>query len=232
MSPATYLANEQEAVYDLCVHLLTTYAGTGKTFYLQNWEGDWQLLNSFVSTDVVSPWTAARMASVFAARKAGVKAAGTAVGVTIKFGIECNRTLDPGGRRVIRDVAPVVRPDYISWSAYEAMTVGAVYTGTIEGANAYIADKMRKFHARVQHYCPGIDIVIGEYGWPEAEINTTTYPVGSLIQNVLDVGEELGWTHALYWQVYDNEAGPRGFYIVKPDTTYSLAGAKFLSIFA
>jgi hypothetical protein len=112
------------------------------------------------------------------------------------------------------------------------MTVGAVYTGSIEGANAYIAGRMRKFDALVKHYCPGVEIVVGEYGWPENEINTTTYPIGSLIQGVLDVGTELGWTHALYWQVYDNEAGPRGFYIVKPDTTYSLAGTKFLSVFA
>ena len=75
-------------------------------------------------------------------------------------------------------------------------------------------------------------IMIGEYGWPEAEINTTTYPVGQLIQQVLDTADSLGWTHAIYWQIYDNEAGPRGFYIKKPDGSYSLAGTKHQSIFA
>ncbi len=237
VSPATYLANEESEVQDLVEYLQTTYANTGKTFYLQNWEGDWQLLNSFVYTDVVNPWWANRMAAVMNARRRGVKAAGTAAGVTVKFGIECNRTLDRGGRRVIRDVAPLVRPDYISWSAYEGMTTGAVYAGgTIASANAYIADQMRRFHAQVQRYCPGVQTLIGEYGWPENEINTTTFPVGSLIQNVLDVGTELGWTHAVYWQIADNEETspgvPRGFYIIKPDTTYSLAGQKFLSVFA
>ena len=31
---------EQEQYYDLTRYLLTTYEGTGKTFVLQNWEGD------------------------------------------------------------------------------------------------------------------------------------------------------------------------------------------------
>lgn len=234
VTPATYLANEKTAAQNLAAYLLTTYAGTGKTFYLQNWEGDWQLLNSFVSTDVINPWWPDRMASVMRARRDGIaaaRAASSAVGVTVKFGLEVNRALDPGGRRVHRDVVPSVDPDYVSWSAYEAMTVSAVYSGSIELANSYIAGKMRELHAQIRQYTDA-PILIGEYGWPEAEINTTTYPVGSLIQNVLDVGESLGWTHALYWQIYDNEAGPRGFYIVKPDTSYSLAGVKHQSLFA
>lgn len=233
VSPATYLANEKAAAQNLAAYLLTTYAGTGKTFFLQNWEGDWQLLNSFVSTDVVNPWWPDRMASVMRARSAGIAAAriaSSAVGVTVKFGLEVNRALD-SGRRVHRDVLQVVPHDYVSWSAYEAMTVGAVYGGSIALANSYIAGKMREFDAEIRKYTDA-PIVIGEYGWPELEINTTTYPVGSLIQNVLDVGESLGWTHALYWQIYDNEAGPRGFYIVKPDTTLSLAGVKHQALFA
>ena len=233
VSPATYLANEKTAAQNLATYLLTTYAGTGKTFFLQNWEGDWQLLNSFVYTDVVNPWWVDRMASVMNARRDGIaaaRAASSAVGVTVKFGLEVNRALDPGGRRVHRDLLPLVQPDYVSWSAYEAMTVGAVYGGSIALANAYIADKMRLFHAEIRKYSD-VPIVIGEYGWPELEIDTTTYPVGSLIQNVLDVGTELGWTHAIYWQIYDNEAGPRGFYIVKPDTTLSLAGVKHQALF-
>lgn len=233
VSPATYWAQEKTAVQNLAAHLLTTYAGTGKTFYLQNWEGDWQLLNSFVSTDVPKAWWADRMREVFRKRLEGVqtaRAASSATGVAVKYGIEVNRALDPG-RRVHREILPFLQPDYVSWSSYEVMTVGAVYGGSIAAAKSYIDVGMRRFHAEIRKYT-NAPILVGEYGWPELEINTTTYPPGQMIQQVLDTGDALGWTHALYWQIWDNEAGPRGFYIKKPDTSYSLAGVKHQQLFA
>jgi len=233
VSPSTYLANEKTAVQNLATHLLTTYAGTGKTFILNNWEGDWQLLNSFVYTDVPKAYWADRMRQVLRARMDGVKAAraaSSATGVTVKFSIEVNRALDPG-RRIHREIFPLLQPDAVSWSAWEVMTDASVYTGTIAGACAVLDSGMRRFHAEIRKYTDA-PIMIGEYGWPEAEINTTTYPVGQLIQQVLDTADALGWTHAIYWQIYDNEAGPRGFYIKKPDGSYSLAGTKHQSIFA
>ena len=36
-------ADESRQFYDLAKYLLTTYRGTGKTFVLQHWEGDWAL---------------------------------------------------------------------------------------------------------------------------------------------------------------------------------------------
>ena len=37
------LADETRQFYDLTKYLMTTYKGTGKTFVLQHWEGDWAL---------------------------------------------------------------------------------------------------------------------------------------------------------------------------------------------
>lgn len=234
VTPATYWANEKTAVQNLAAHLLTTYAGTGKTFYLQNWEGDWQLLNSFVATDVPNAWWPDRMRTVFTKRLEGVhaaRAASSAVGVCVKYGIEVNRALDPG-RRIHRDIFPFLQPDYVSWSAYEGTVYSDVLgTGSISLACAAIDRNMRRFHAEIRKYT-NAPILVGEYGWPEEEINTTTYPPGQLIQQVLDTGEALGWTHALYWQIYDNEVGPRGFYIRKPDGSLSLAGTKHVALFA
>lgn len=228
------LANEYTAMYNLTAHLMTTYAGTGKTFVLQNWEGDWQLLNSQIITDVVNPQWAVRMRRVFQARSEGVqaaRAASTALGVRVLFAVEVNRALDPG-RRVHRDILPYVQHDLVSWSAYEGTVYSDVMSsGSIGAATTAIALNCRRFDAEIRKYSQA-PIYVGEFGWPETEFNTTTYPPGQLIQQVLDSGTTLGWTHALYWQVYDNEVGPRGFYIVKPDTSLSLAGTKYQSVFA
>ena len=46
---------EYREIYELTRHLLQTYAGTGKTFYLGNWEGDWMLLQGFDRTKDPDP---------------------------------------------------------------------------------------------------------------------------------------------------------------------------------
>lgn len=231
VTPATYLAEERTRTQALAAHLLSTYAGTGKTFYIQNWEGDWQLLNSFTPTDVVRPYVADRMRAVMQARFDGVKAAraaSSATGVAVRYGIEVNRALDPG-RRLHRELLPLLQPDYVSWSAYEGIVIG-IYGSTLQNALSLIDVNMRRFHAEIRKYCSS-DILIGEYGWPENEIDTATFDIGSMIDQTIETGTELGWTHALYWQIYDNEAGPRGFYIRKPDGSLSLAGLKHQQLF-
>lgn len=230
------LALEKTAVQNLAAHLMTTYAGTGKTFVLQNWEGDWQLLNSYVTSDIPNPYWADRMRRVLQARYEGIqaaKAASSAVGVTVKFAVEVNRASNPG-RRVHREILPLIGHDMVSWSAYESIVEG-IQAGSITAACAVIDAGMRRFHAEIRKYSDR-PIYVGEYGYPELEMNTTTYPPAALIQQVLDTGNELGWTHALYWQIYTNdESSPgvyRGFYLIKPDTTVSLAGAKHQLLFA
>lgn len=231
---STILAQEKTAVQNLAAYLLTTYAGTGKRFVLQNWEGDWMLLNSYITTDVVNPNWPTRMAKVLAARAEGVaaaRAASTAIGVSVEFAVEVNRALDPG-RRVHRDVLPYVPHDRVSWSAYEGMVYSDVLgTGSIALATAAIDRNMRRFHEEIRKYSDK-PIYIGEFGWPEAEINTTTYPPGALIQQVLDTAADLGWTHAIYWAIWDNASPYRGFALIKSDTTDTLAGTKYRAIFA
>ena len=57
-------AKEQEIydeVYDLAVYLLQTYSGSGKSFYLGNWEGDWMLSGSGTYTPDGTPIPANRI---------------------------------------------------------------------------------------------------------------------------------------------------------------------------
>lgn len=228
---------EYTAAYNLTAHLLTTYANTGKKFILQNWEGDHQLLDGTDYDVVIKPYVADRMREVLQARSAGVqaaRAASSAVGVTVLFGIEVNRVFDPG-RRVLREIVPNVHHDLLLYSAYESLVYSDVYAGgTLATAVARIDRNLRHFNAEVRKYTQA-PIAISEYGWPEDEVNQTTYPVASFIQQTLDTGQELGFTHAVYWQIYSNEGylpNPRGFYIVKPDLTYSGAGNKHVLLFA
>jgi len=231
---ATILTNETTAMQNLAAHLLTTYAGTGKRFVLQNWEGDWSLLNAFDANATAKADWAMRMANVYQARARGVaaaRAASSAIGVSVEFAVEVNRSLD-GGRRVHRDVLPYVPHDRVSWSAYEGLTYADVMSsGSITAARTAIDYNMRRFNAEIRKYSSA-PIYIGEFGWPEAEFNTTTYPPGDLIQQVLETGDALGWTHAVYWQIYDNSDPYRGFALIKADSTDTYAGMKFRAVFA
>ncbi|MFM2171372.1 MAG: hypothetical protein RI957_1601, partial [Verrucomicrobiota bacterium] len=48
-------------IYDFTAYLLTTYAGTGKSFYLGNWEGDWHTVKGYDQATDPSPDTLANM---------------------------------------------------------------------------------------------------------------------------------------------------------------------------
>jgi hypothetical protein len=39
--------NAYQEYYDLAVHLITKYAGSGKAFYVGHWEGDWSIRNNY-----------------------------------------------------------------------------------------------------------------------------------------------------------------------------------------
>lgn len=41
------LKEEYDATYSFCCDLIRKYSGSGKSFFLGNWEGDWYLLRSY-----------------------------------------------------------------------------------------------------------------------------------------------------------------------------------------
>jgi hypothetical protein len=58
---AEQIQDEQEQFYELTKHLLTAYKGTGKTFVLQHWEGDWMVRGSFDGKAEPTPSALANM---------------------------------------------------------------------------------------------------------------------------------------------------------------------------
>lgn len=113
-------------MHDLARHLLTRYAGTGKRFYLGHWEGDWHLLQDYVTTNNPSPmaiqgmrdWLNTRQRTVDDARRDTPHA-----GVEVFLYAEVNRVRDAmrngpeSNQRLVNAVLPAVPElDHVSWS--------------------------------------------------------------------------------------------------------------------
>ena len=230
---STQLANEYTEIYNLAVHLLSTYSN--KTFIIQNWEGDWALLGSFSPTADIPSYRTERMAAFLNVKKRAIRAATAATSSTSKilFAVEVNRVLDDAVYRVHSHVVPQVRPDLVSLSLYEAINTWGAGQATAE---ANIDTLMRSVVRRVRHFYPNAPIYVGEYGWPEEEASFTgiSLSVGGLIDKVAEVATELNVRYALYWNHYDNEelspGNPRGYYIYKPNGALSGAGTHFATL--
>ena len=223
---------EERALHDLTRYLMKTYAGTGKTFILQNWEADW-LVRLAVSSDTlddrdpplvtvngIGRWLAARQRGVERAR---ARMASTK-GVTVKHAIEVNHVwrakYQPWRVSVTDDVLPGVRADMYSYSAWE---LGDDPTG----------EKLKEMLTFLDERTPGTgNIYVGEYGAAENVHGSAVH----LSQVAVHTRAALEWgaAYVVYWQAFCNEfaaATPpsgtvlngdmRGFWLVRPDGTKS-----------
>jgi hypothetical protein len=121
---AARLGAEREELYDLTKHLLKTYSGTGKSFYLGNWEGDWLLtrmdLNKGPNAEEVQSmvdWANTRQKAVDDARRDTAH-----TNVQVYYYVEVNRVCDAmeGKVRVANRVLPRANPDFVSYSSYDS----------------------------------------------------------------------------------------------------------------
>ena len=235
------MAAEYNEVRAAVEHLRTTYAGQGKTFIIQNWEGDWAFMDSFAPDTYVNPHVVERYAAFLGTRQRAVRdgCAAAATDTRVLYAFEANRVLDarlfPHRRRILRDIAKRVQPDMISWSAYDGTIVQQGGWGADLAAwEAATVPVMRKCLRAIKAAFPGIPVYIGEFGFPEGVELPPGRDVGAMIQVVYDVALEEGVEVLIYWQVFDNEETspgvPRGFYTVKPDGSVSVAGAKMTEL--
>lgn len=236
----TLLADEYNEVYALCQHLLTTYDGTGKTFVLSSWEGDWALQGN-TDVDGFNDITGRRidyMVAFFRARFQAIEQARRDFGqddVRVLGALECNRVIDalndPNIPRVVNRVLPRLRGamDLVSYSAYDSVFDlsigggGAWYSSQAEMITA-IQTKLPAAIQRLQDVA-GVPCIIGEWGLPEAEV-PGGYVVGDLIQAVYDISVTESLPYHIYWQIFNNEPG-RDFMLYRSNGTISLAGTKW-----
>ena len=237
--------------YDAALHLLTEYAGTGKTFILQNWEADNAL--GYVYNDF--PGTAVQgMTDYFNARQEGIRKAREEAGmdgVSVFGGIEVNfLTLAPpsGAPRVADAIVPHTSADiylYSCWETKDKWDIGdrgekaniAAIKEAVTAALAYLNEK-----APASAWFGPKNVAISEFGYPELggershpEIDGDAWQ-RMVTQAVIEAGVEYGAQYMVYWELYCNDpfepvTGPAqvtnedmsGYWLIRPDGTRSAA---------
>lgn len=208
---------EYEELYALAAYLLDRYKGTGKTFYLGHWEGDWLLLKSFDRKNDPSPQTIQGMIDWLNVRQKAVDdAKRDAKGSDVKLYhyTEVNLVQKgmKGGRCLVNDVLPHTKVDYVSYSSYDTTNPHAGNASkALHAALDYIESKLPP-----KPGLRGKRVFIGEYGFP-LESTQTPQKQDRNARDVCRAAVEWGCPFVLYWQMYcnENDTGThRGFWLI------------------
>ena len=210
---------EKTRIYDLAKHLLTEYKNTGKTFIIQNWEGDWILTNPQFTKEP-DPVTVQGMIDWLNARQDAVDAARADVGmegVTVAHAGEVNlimRAIE-GKVTVTNNVVPYTHCDLYSYSAYDSALRGPK---EFRDALDYLASKAPPSKLYGKN-----NVFVGEYGAPENEFDQL-----GINKYTVETALDWGAHYVVYWEVFCNEPATefkgrptntdcRGFWLVRPD---------------
>ena len=200
-------AAEEREFYDLTKYLYATFAGSGKTFILKHWEGDWAGLQGSDSAADISPTMISAMTNWLVARQKGVSQgrneSGNVQGVAVLNAVEVNRIFDyskSGLRRVINKVVPFVQADMVTYSSYDSSLGGTDSTSE--------ASAMEQAFSVINSLTPdplalgSRRMLISEYGLYENDLPTETI---WRTQTILSTAKSAGLLGAFTWQVFDNE---------------------------
>lgn len=203
-------------MYDLTTYLLRTFQGTGKTFYLGHWEGDWHLHPSYDPSKDPSEKAVQGMQDWLNVRQRAIEDAKRAVKhrqVEVYGYTEVNLVQKAmrGGKTLTNDVLPHTTVDFVSYSSYDSLTNDPATVGDrLKTALDYIEARL--------HRKPGIQgrrVFIGEYGFPRQY--HTPEKQAELSRAVGRAAIEWGCRFALYWEMYCNEkvdGKHRGFWMI------------------
>lgn len=227
--------DEQRQFYELTRHLLTEYKGTGKTFVLQHWEGDWLVRGNYKGDQEPTPAALANMVEWLNARQAGVSQARQEVGrqgVRVYHAAEVNRVVDSmrtGFPNLVNKVLPHTRVDLVSYSAWDAATEHYSDPKVLRAALDFIAANAPDSPDFGNH-----NVYLGEFGMPENIYSSDKIRVA--IPNAVRIALDWGCPYIVYWELYCNELkdpktkGPvndndlvRGFWLIRPDGTKAWA---------
>ncbi|HET9792530.1 MAG TPA: carboxypeptidase regulatory-like domain-containing protein [Candidatus Angelobacter sp.] len=238
---------EEQEFYDLTRYLYKTYAGTGKTFILKHWEGDYTGLQGFDTTKDIAPNMVDAMNIWLKARQRGISRArsdsGSPAGVGVFHAVEAVRVLDysrSGLTRVINAIIPVVKPDMVTYSSYDSSLAGSDDASTRAAMNEAL--NVIKSLAPDPLGLGDKRIVISEYGLFENELPPSD--TGPRTTTILQTSQASGIFGAFFWQIFDNECHQsdgvdfpadsslgdpirpvnsqcRGLWLVRPDGTFS-----------
>lgn len=244
----------QNEFYELTKYLLQTYKNTGKTFILQNWEGD-NALNAEqieptklqLAIEGMTRWCNARQEGVNNARKE----IGSS-GVIVAHCFEMNLVLPNAGDAdtkifVVDSIVPKTYCDLYSLSSWGTRMPGDEIK-LIEKLN-YIAAK-----APDSKLYGSKNIMLGEFGQYEISGWNANLPFneqsGELqktsVENQIKYATEWGVPYLIYWQIYCNglRSGVedvkgriyvnnqlKGVWLIRADGTYTPTWNYFKSLF-
>ncbi|HYU35302.1 MAG TPA: hypothetical protein VEW48_24375 [Thermoanaerobaculia bacterium] len=215
---------ERKQTYELARYLLTTYAGTGKTFVLQNWEGDHLLRRGLTDDEQPDHTRVLGMAAWLNARQAGVTQARrevSAQGVTVANAVEVNllRRAMAGEVTVTNDVVPLTRADLYSYSSWDVELDPAGLVHALD----YLAAK-----APDSSLYGSRNVYLGEYGAAKDHVSNEQ-DRARVIRELTEAALGWGARWVVYWQLYCNEPAReyqtdrpanqdlRGFWLIRPD---------------
>lgn len=203
---ASYWDEQYKQMYELSCWLLTTYNGTGKTFCLGNWEGDWVLCGIGVTKVDPSPAQIAGTITYHQVRQAAVDAAKAATphsNVWLYHYIEINLVPHAmaGNPRMANAVVPFTNCDGVSYSSYTLTNDKDIVKNPqrfIEGLDFIESNLPPKD-------IPGKRVWIGEYGYGQVGHKLTDEQVDDFTRRVMVASLKWGCPFILYWEIYDNE---------------------------
>ena len=260
VAPDLDLVHEEQELYDLACHLLTTYRDRKVTFILQNWEGDWMFRDfcgapwnqGKVPADV--PQRVETMVAWFAARQRAVDRARQdhpGSRCQVLHAIEVNRVFDLliNVPTVTSRILPRVEVDLISWSCYDGMQIDAHGTGDGAAIGIWQGMDLIRAHARTRlkdrQGRPAV--MLGEFGIAEQKQLIGKRSAADILEGTVAAAIAQDAYLLLYWEVYCNEPNdPRkkdahltrnleadelnGFWLIRPDGSLSGAATWFAQV--
>ena len=231
---AKYQETEQE-LYDLANHLLTTYKNSGKTFIINNWEGDNMLASPNELVSIRTEQEYADITNWFNARNDGILRArdeNPDAGVNVYYAIELNRVSKypsgTNGKWLIDKVLPDTYADLYSYSCWEVTSKNAI-KANIELIKAAAPDS---------DAFGNDNVFIGEMGMREQAVIAESQT--AVVKNLIEGAIEAGAPYVYYWQLYCNERvdgqqynrdmskytrpaneGMTGYWLIRADGTYT-----------
>jgi hypothetical protein len=232
--------------YDVTRHLLTEYKGTGKTFVLQNWEGDGHMNMKSIPQEQretaiqgMIDWLNARQDGIELARKeTGMN------GVLVVGAAEVNHVPNsvnaPGTPKgfdyplVVDTVVPHTHMDLYSLSAWGPCCSPGTEQTLVEKLDYLVkrAPPSRIYGRR--------NIVLGEYGAPENDPGIRNPALACAVaRKQLELALQWGVRYACYWELYCNglrrgetvgqngratASQLRGVWLVRPDRSPTMIG--------
>ena len=225
--------DETRQFYELSKYLLSAYRGTGKTFVLQHWEGDWMVRERIDPAVDPTEEALGHMVQWLTARQTGVNKAREEIGcdgVQVWHAAEVNRvvsSMEQGRPNMVTHVLPNVELDLVSYSAWDSAVEAYEDAEVFGKALDFIAAKAVDSKA-----FGGRNVYLGEFGWPENLYGAEG--AKQAVPQAVERATEWGCPYIVYWQLYCNElAGPnktapihnnedvRGFWLLRPDGSKS-----------